>query len=55
MYPYNEAELEAFYRRAADRNQRLADWYSLTDWLRWSECIAWASNAERRAACLTDC
>jgi hypothetical protein len=25
MYPYTETELEAFYRRAAARNQRLAD------------------------------
>jgi integrase len=39
MYPYSEAELEAFYRRAADRNQRLADLVLIDGWtgLRWSE------------------
>lgn len=42
MYPYNEDELEAFYRRAAARNQRLADLVLIVGWtgLRWSELRA---------------
>jgi integrase len=42
MYPYSEAELEAFYRRAAARNQRLADLVLIDGWtgLRWSELRA---------------
>ena len=42
MYPYSEAELETFYRRAADRNQRLADLVLIDGWtgLRWSELRA---------------
>ena len=42
MYPYSEAELEAFYRRAAARNQRLADLILIDGWtgLRWSELRA---------------
>ena len=42
MYPYSEDELEAFYRRAAGRNQRLADLVLIDGWtgLRWSELRA---------------
>jgi integrase len=42
MYPYSEAELEAFYARAAARNQRLADLVLIDGWtgLRWSELRA---------------
>ena len=42
MYPFSEAELEAFYRRAAERNQRLADLVLIDGWtgLRWSELRA---------------
>ena len=42
MYPFNEVELEAFYVRAAGRNQRLADLVLIDGWtgLRWSELRA---------------
>ena len=42
MYPFSEAELEAFYVRAAERNQRLADLVLIDGWtgLRWSELRA---------------
>lgn len=42
MYPYSEAELEAFYLRAGGRNQRLADLVLVDGWtgLRWSELRA---------------
>jgi integrase len=42
MYPFSEAELEAFYRRAAEFNQRLADLLLIDGWtgLRWSELRA---------------
>jgi hypothetical protein len=42
MYPYSEAQLGAFYLRAAERNQRLADLVLIGGWtgLRWSELRA---------------
>jgi integrase len=42
MYPFNEAELERFYQRAAGRNQKLADLVLIDAWtgLRWSELRA---------------
>ena len=42
MYPFSEAELERVYKRAAGRNQRLADLALIDAWtgLRWSEVRA---------------
>ena len=42
MFPVGERELERVYRRASERNQRLADILLVAGWtgLRWSELRA---------------
>src|SRR3954451_17121115 len=42
MFPFGEQELERVYRRASDKNQRLADILLVDAWtgLRWSELRA---------------
>jgi integrase len=53
MYPFSEAELEAFYRRAAEFNQRLADLLLIDGWtgLRWSELRGSGSGTSSRFRC----